>query len=131
MARTRQVSDDLPERVGVLEAKVEHVNEKIDDLKVDVKEMHDCLDRTRDTLTEQLNSMLVEYRANRDNFYTHSNKLADQHKTEHTELAGKISDLEKQKHKITLYIMVSLAFAAGAGWINKLDAAKLLSFLGL
>jgi hypothetical protein len=40
------------ERLGVVETKVENLNEKLDDLKVDVKEMHDCLDKTRDGLTE-------------------------------------------------------------------------------
>ena len=50
----------LPERVGVLEAKLEYTNEKIDDLKVDVKDMHDCLDRTRDTVPEKLDNMMEE-----------------------------------------------------------------------
>ena len=36
------------ERLGVVETKVENLNEKLDDLKVDVKDMHDCLDKTRD-----------------------------------------------------------------------------------
>ena len=38
----------LPERVGVVETKVESIKEQIIDLKGDVKEMHDCLDQTRD-----------------------------------------------------------------------------------
>jgi hypothetical protein len=41
----------LPERVGIVEAKLEYTNEKLDDLKADVRDMHDCLDRTRDTVT--------------------------------------------------------------------------------
>ena len=35
------------ERLGIVETKVENLGEKLDDIKVDVKEMHDCLDRTR------------------------------------------------------------------------------------
>ena len=38
----------VPERVSVLETKVDNIEEKLDDIKVDVKDMHDCLDRTRD-----------------------------------------------------------------------------------
>ena len=45
------------ERLGIVETKVYNLDEKIDELKVDVKDVHDCLDRTRDTLTEQLEKM--------------------------------------------------------------------------
>lgn len=45
------------ERLGIVETKVVNLDEKIDDLKCDVKEMHDCLDKTRDTLKEQLDKM--------------------------------------------------------------------------
>lgn len=45
------------ERLGIVETKVVNLDEKIDDLKSDVKEMHDCLDKTRDTLKEQLDKM--------------------------------------------------------------------------
>ena len=45
------------ERIGVLETKVEGINEKIDTLKIDVKEMHDCLDKTRDDLSAKLDKM--------------------------------------------------------------------------
>jgi ElaB/YqjD/DUF883 family membrane-anchored ribosome-binding protein len=45
------------ERIGIVETKVENLNEKIDELKVDIKEMHDCLDKTRNDLKEQLTEM--------------------------------------------------------------------------
>lgn len=45
------------ERIGVVETKVENLSEKLDELKVDVREMHDCLDKTRDGLTEKLQEM--------------------------------------------------------------------------
>lgn len=101
------------ERVGVLEAKVEHIDSKIDDLKLDVKEVHDCLDRTGDELKAQLQIM------------------HDDSCKQHNELAGKISDLEKTKKQFTMYAMIALAFAAGAGWFDKIHAAQLLKFLGL
>jgi SMC interacting uncharacterized protein involved in chromosome segregation len=69
------------ERLGIVETKVVNLDEKIDDLKVDVKEMHDCLDKTRDELGVKLDTM---YRAS-----CH----------QHEELAKKISAMEKLKEK--------------------------------
>jgi uncharacterized coiled-coil protein SlyX len=45
------------ERVSVLETKVDNIEEKLDELKVDVKELHLCLDQTRDTLLDKINQM--------------------------------------------------------------------------
>jgi hypothetical protein len=45
------------ERLGIVETKVVNLDEKIDDLKLDVKEMHECLDKTRETLSGQLDKM--------------------------------------------------------------------------
>jgi uncharacterized coiled-coil DUF342 family protein len=104
---------DLPERVGVVETKLEYTNEKIDDLKADVKEMHDCLDLTRNGIMNELKSM--------NNTSTH----------QHEELAGKISDLEKFKNKWTMYIMVVLAFGAGTGIAGQINLSLILKFLGL
>jgi len=103
----------LPERVTALEVKVENIDEKLDFLKEDVKEMHDCLDRTREGIMVQLEKM-----------HEASN---DQHK----ELANKISELEKFKNKGTLYIMLLLAFGAGSGWVSQVNIPILLKFLGL
>jgi len=103
----------LPERVAVVETKVHQIEEKLDDLKVGVKEMHDCLDQTRDLLDKKLCEM------------------ADQSNSQHADLYQKIVDLEKVKSKITMYLMVGLAFAAGAGWINDINFPHILKFLGL
>ena len=103
----------LPERVAVVETKVHQIEEKLDDLKVDVKEMHDCLDNTRDLLDKKLCEMA-----------TVSN-------TQHAELADKITNLYKLKNKYTMYAMAALAFAAGAGWINAINFPHVLKFLGL
>ena len=54
---------ELPERVGIVETRVEHLNEKVDDIKVDIKDMHDCLDQTRDRVLAQLDVMTGEYHA--------------------------------------------------------------------
>ena len=81
------------ERIGIVEVKVENLNEKMDDLKVDVKDMHDCLDKTRDSLFEKLDEM-----------YTAS---CDQH----AELAKKISNLEQIRQKMMWMVAGGVAFA--------------------
>jgi len=103
----------LPERVGIVETKVESIKEQIIDLKGDVKDMHDCLDNTRDLLTDKLKEMSEE-----------STK-------QHNELAGKIKELQTVKSKFTMYAMAALAFAAGTGWINAVNFPHILKFLGL
>jgi len=103
----------LPERVAVVETKVDQIEEKLDDLKIGVKDMHECLDNTRDLLTEKLSEMSQS-----------SNE-------QHQDLYQKINELEKVKSKITMYLMVGLAFAAGAGWINAINFPHVLKFLGL
>ena len=121
----------LPERVSVLETKVENINEKLIDLKGDVKEMHDCLDQTRDRVLAQLDIMTGEYRTNATKYYEHANHLNELQTAQHDELAVKISELEKIKSKWTMYAMVGLAFAAGTGWINAVNFPSILKFLGL
>ena len=103
----------LPERVAVVETKVDQIEEKLDELKVGVKEMHDCLDNTRDLLDKKLCEM------------------ADASNSQHAELAAKIGDLEKLKNKYTTYAMIGLAFAAGTGWLNSVHLPQLLKLLGL
>ena len=75
------------ERLGIVETKVANLNEKLDDLKVDVKDVHDCLDQTRNVIEEQLKQMAAE-----------SDK-------QHIELAMKISSMEKLKDKWTYTVM--------------------------
>ena len=81
----------LPERVSVLEIKIENNAEKLDDLKLDLKEVHDCLDRTGESLHATLKEMHEE-----------SGK-------QHSELAAKISELEKFKQKWVYMIMGGVA----------------------
>ena len=69
------------ERIGVVETKVQNLDEKLDDLKVDVKEMHDCLDKTRNGLTDKLNEMY------------------DASCSQHSSLAKEISALKSQRDK--------------------------------
>ena len=103
----------VAERVSVVEVKVVNLDEKLDDLKVDVKELHDCLDRTGDNLAKTLEEMRVES------------------SSQHNELAGKIKDLEKQKQKLMTYGLVGMAFVAGLGWTGQLNIQTIFKFFGL
>jgi uncharacterized protein YPO0396 len=89
----------LPERVSVLEVQVENINEKLVDLKSDVKEMHDCLDQTRDLLADKLEKMQAEYRTNSSKFFDHADKLHAEDQESHAALDKKIKDLEAFKTK--------------------------------
>ena len=115
MARQEAIAQlsALPERVAVVEIKVEAINEKLSDIKADVKEMHDCLDNTRDLLADKLKEM------------------ADASNNQHAELAAKIGDLEKVKNKYTMYMMILLAFGAGTGWVGHINLPLILKFLGM
>jgi flagellar capping protein FliD len=94
------------ERIGIVETKVENINEKIDHLKVDVKEMHDCLDKTRDELKGELEKM---YGASCD---------------QHAALAKDLSELKKLKEKWTYLIA---GFIGAGGWFAG-HSDKILSF---
>jgi uncharacterized coiled-coil protein SlyX len=121
----------LPERVSVLETQVENINEKLVDLKSDVKEMHDCLDQTRDLLADKLEKMQEEYRANSGKYFEHADKLHAEDVATHNKLGSRIDELEKVKSKWTMYVMAALAFAAGTGWLNSVSFPHILKFLGL
>lgn len=103
----------VAERISVVEVQVANLDEKLDDIKVDVKEMHDCLDRTGDNLSKILADMRTESTA------------------QHNELAGKIKELEKHKQKLMMYGMVGLAFIAGLGWTGQLNIVTITKFFGL
>jgi uncharacterized coiled-coil DUF342 family protein len=123
----------LPERVSVLETQVENITEKLVDLKADVKEMHDCLDQTRDLLADKLEKMQEEYRANSGKYFEHADKLHAEDVETHSKLASRIGELEKIKNKYTTYAMAAMAFIAGTGWLSghSLSFSHILKFLGL
>jgi predicted nuclease with TOPRIM domain len=88
----------VAERISVVEVQVTNLDEKLDEIKVDVKEMHDCLDRTGDELKSTLKEM-------------HEESCR-----QHDVLAGKIGELEKFKTKWTYMIAGAIAvigFASG------------------
>jgi hypothetical protein len=99
------VNPQLSERVAVVETKVDAMIVCIDEIKHNVRDMHDCLDKTREAVLEELSSM---------------NELNTE---QHDELAKKVGDLEKFKTKWTYLI---LGAVAALGW-----AAGHTSALGL
>ncbi len=103
----------VAERLGIVETKVENLDCKMDELKVDVKEMHDCLDKTRDDLKAKLDEM---YNASC---------------TQHAELAKKISTVEKEKDRLLKYGMITMAFIAGLGWSGNVNFLTIAKFFGI
>jgi hypothetical protein len=85
------------ERLGIVETKVENLDSKLDELKIDVKEMHDCLDQTRDLLAEKLKEM------------------SDSSSKQHSEIAKRINDMEKLKDKWTYATMGGIVVI---GWLS-------------
>jgi predicted nuclease with TOPRIM domain len=98
------------ERLGIVETKVVNLDSKMDELKVDVKEMHDCLDKTRDMLADRLKEMSEV-----------SNK-------QHNEMSKKISEMEKLKDRWTFTVAGVLV---AVGWISAHgdDIIKMLTVL--
>lgn len=96
------------ERIGIVETKVENLNEKMDELKIDVKDMHDCLDKTRDDIKSQLKEM------------------ADAGTSQHAALAKEISTIKSQRDKL----MWTIAGVIGAGGFFAGHVDKILKILG-
>ena len=128
----------LPERVAIVETKInamivciESIKESQKDIRGDVKDVHDCLDNTREMLADKLEKMQEEYRANSVKYFEHAEKLHAADGVIHDVMDERLDKLEKLKNKWTMYVMAALAFAAGTGWLNSVQFPHLLKFLGL
>ena len=119
----------MDERMGVVETKVEHLNEKLDELKVDVKDLHDCLDRTRDSLEEKLETMLTEYRENRDRYYQVLDENKEEARKAHNDLYAKLEGFEKLKTKVMISGIAVAAFLAGTGYLTHGEVGKIIKLL--
>ena len=126
----------IDERMGVVETKVQHITEKVDDLKADVKDMHDCLDRTRDLLDKKLDDMLDEYRSNRDRYYQvledNKHEAAEAHKDLKAAIStnnSKLDALEKFKTKGTYVAVGIAAFLAGTGYLTHGEVSKIIKLI--
>ena len=65
--------------IAILQIQFNNLDEKVDDLKTDVKELHDCLDRRMDETKAMLRTM------------------KEVNETSHKELTSKIANIEKIK----------------------------------
>jgi len=96
------------ERISVVETKVENLGEKLDELKVDVRDIHDCLDKTRNGLTEKLEEMY------------------DASCSQHAALAKEISNIKSQRDRLVW----TFAGVVAAGGFFAGHADKILMLLG-
>jgi hypothetical protein len=105
----------MEERMGVVETKVEHLNEKVDDIKQDVKDTKTSIKDNHETMMKKLDDMEEKYEVNRNAFY----QKLDQRKLEQDEadraLSKKISSLEQFKMK-WVYIISGAAIVIG--WVG-------------
>jgi uncharacterized protein YPO0396 len=95
MNPTNSINPQISERVAIVETKVDAMITCIDEIKTDVRDMHDCLDKTRDEVMAELKNM---------------NQMSTD---QHNELSSKVGDLEKFKTKSTYWLMGSIA---SLGW---------------
>ena len=128
----------LPERVAVVETKldamvvcIESIKDSQKDIRSDVKDLHDCLDNTRELLADKLEKMQEEHRENSTKYFEHAEKLHAADGAIHEKMDTRLAELEKAKNKYTMYAMAVLAFAAGTGWLNAVSFPHILKFLGL
>lgn len=94
------------ERIAVVETKVENLDEKMDHIQCDIRDNHQSLIATLNTMREESTR-------------------------QHNELASKVKDLEGFKNKWLRWGMVGLAFLAGAGWVGNTNLPTIVKFLGL
>lgn len=126
----------IEERVGIVETKIEFIGEKVSELKADVRDLHDCLDRTRDQLDAKLDEMLIEYRTNRDRYYQvlEDNKAeaAEAHKGLQAAIKknqDKLEGFEKFKTKATYIGIAIAAFLAGTGYLTHGEVGQIIKLI--
>jgi len=115
----------IEERVGVVETKVEFLGEKIDDLKSDVKAVHESIERVNDDMDKKLDKMLDTYKTNRDDYYERIEENKEEAKTANNKVIEKLDNLENFKNK-WVYLITGGAIVIGfvAGHLN--DIVKVL-----
>ena len=104
----------VAERVSVVEVQVSNLDEKIDEIKVDVNALGTGINRRLDQMY--------------DASCTQHAELAQSIKSTHNELSGKISELEGFKNKWTYLLLGALA---ALGWASHVDFAAVTKMFGL
>ena len=54
------MKETINSRVAVLETKVEAISIKLDEVKHDIKEVHNCLHKTRELILDQIKTLRTE-----------------------------------------------------------------------
>lgn len=103
----------VAERVSVVEVQVANLDEKIDEIKIDVNDLGNGINRRLDTMY--------------DASCTQHAELAAKLTTTHTELSGKITELEKFKDK---WMYLILGAIAALGWASHIDFKLIAKTLG-
>lgn len=103
----------VAERVSVVEVQVANLDEKIDEIKVDVNQMGAGITRRLDQMY--------------DASCTQHAELANSIKSTHSELSSKISELEGFKNKWTYLILGALA---ALGWASHVDFKTIAQMFG-
>ena len=62
------MKETLNSRVAVLETKVEAVSSKLDEVKDEIKEIHSCLDKTRELILSEIKALRQEDNAQHERF---------------------------------------------------------------
>lgn len=94
--------DTINSRVAVLETQVTAMDKKLDELRVDVRDMHDCLDKTRDLIVSEIQT------------------LRQQEHVAHTQLTHRLATLEQWRWYV-------LGIAGTVGYlVANTDLARLL-----
>ena len=105
----------MEERMGVVETKVEHLNEKIDNIKSDVKDTQNAVKDSHDIIMKKLDDMEEKYEVNRDAFYDKFDVRRTQQDEAYSKLNEKIDNLEQFKMK-WVYIVTGAAIVIG--WVS-------------
>jgi uncharacterized coiled-coil DUF342 family protein len=102
----------IEERVGVVETKVEFLGEKIDDLKQDVKSVHDAVESISNDMDKKLDKMLDIYNVNRDTYYEKLEENKEEAKKANTKVLEKLDNLEDFKNR-WVYLITGAAIVIG------------------
>jgi hypothetical protein len=103
----------VAERVSVVEVQVANLDEKIDEIKVDVNQMSNGITRRLDQMYDASCSQHAE--------------LANSIKSTHNELSTKITELEHFKSKWSYLI---LGAVAALGWATHVDFKSIAQMFG-
>lgn len=118
----------VAERVSVVEIQVANLDEKINEIKDDVRDLGTTLTHTIDVNNSEIKSQLKEMN---ETSCSQHNTLATKVDNSHTTLLGKIEELEKFKRKGLMIAMLLAAYVVGSVGSGTLNLQTIIKFVGL